>query len=336
MKIRSKTREGNKFLLEIEEDYGSFEQAVEKALTEAGKEIRIPGFRPGKAPKEVIERSLDRGALEARAAQNLISDLYPKILDEAKIEPVDYPNVEITQHEKDKPFVFKVAVDVYPEVKLGRYKGLSVEKKEAKIPEEEILKFLGNLQERIARTGADGKKELFPLDDEFAKKVSRFGTLAELKEELREAMLKDRQAEIEADVKNRLIAAASAETKVDIPPGMINREVDIMLDELRSSLAQSNLALEDYLKGIKKEEKTLREELRKSAEVRVKGKVVLRAVAEQEKLTIEPEELEREVKSLALKESLDEGARKYIEDYMLRRKALDFLLEKAKIKTVEG
>jgi len=344
MKIRSQKREGNKVLLEVEEDYSRFEEAVDKTLTEAGKEIKIPGFRPGKAPKDLVERAVNREALESRAAQNLISDIYPKLIDKTKIDPVDYPSVEILQQKENMPFLFKLSVEVYPEVKLGRYKGLKVEKKKAEVSEEEILRVLGNFQERLAKTSPEGNKELLPLDDEFAKKVSHFGTLAELKEEIRETMLKDRKAEVEADLKNKLIAAASAEAKTDIPNGMIEREIDIMLDELRTSLSRSSLTLEDYLKGIKKEEKILRDELHKSAEIRAKGKVVLRAIADSEKMKISDEEMEGETKSIAeasgekledLKRRLDEGAKKYIQEYMLRRKALDFVLEKAKIKEVE-
>ncbi len=344
MKIRSNKREGNRVLLEVEEENSKFEESVERALTQAGKEIKLPGFRPGKAPKELVERAVDRDVIEARAAQDLISRLYPVILEETGIDPVDYPNVEILQQEKDKPFVFKVAVDVYPEIKLGRYKGLKVEKKRAEVTEEEILRILGNLQERFAKIGPDGKREVQPLDDEFAKKVSRHGTLAELKEEVREAVVRDRAAEAEADVKNKLIAAASAEAKVDIPPGMIEREIELMLDELRTSLARTNLTLEDYLKSIKKEEKTLREELRKSAEIRVRGKVVLRGVAEAEKIKVTEEEMKEEIKNLAneadksaeeMEKTLDRVARRFIEDYLLRRKALDLLVEKAKIKEEE-
>ena len=344
MKIRTQKREGNTVLLEVEEDYSRFKEAVDKALVAAGKEVKIPGFRRGKAPRDILERAVDHEVIESRAAQALISGLYSRLLDEVKIDPVDYPNVEILQQEKNKPFVFKVSIDVFPEVKLGRYKGLKVEKKIPQVTEEDVLKFLGTVQQRLAKTGADGKKELLPLNDEFAKKVSRFGTLAELKEELRESLLKDRAAAAEADVKNKLIAAASTEAKVDIPKGMIERETEIMLDELRTSLSQNNLTLEDYLKGIKKEDKTLRTELRKSAEIRARGKVVLGAVALAEKMKVSEEELEEEIKNLAqasqekieeLRKRMDTGGRKFIKDYVLRRKALDFLLEKAKLQEVE-
>ncbi|MGB9613160.1 MAG: trigger factor family protein, partial [Candidatus Margulisiibacteriota bacterium] len=163
--------EGNKVFLEVEENYAAFEKQLDMVLAQASREIKLPGFRPGKAPKELVERSLDRAVLEHRAAQELVAEIYPQIINEAKIEPVDYPKVEILQQEKGKSFVFKVSVEVYPEVKLGKYKGLRVQKKSAEVTEEEIIKVLGNLQERFATIGPEGKKELFPLDDEFAKKV---------------------------------------------------------------------------------------------------------------------------------------------------------------------
>ncbi|MFH1684361.1 MAG: trigger factor [Candidatus Margulisiibacteriota bacterium] len=340
MKIISKKREGNKFTIEAEEDYSQFEKSIDKTLMDAGKEINIHGFRPGKAPKEMIERAVNAEAIDSRAAENLISDLYPKILEEAEIEPVDFPKVEIIQQKRNKPFVFKISVDVYPEIELGKYKGLKVDKKEVEVTDDDLAKVLGNLQQRSAKPGPDEKKELPPLDDEFAKKVSQHGTLAELKEEIRKAMLKDRQAEADADVKNKLIAEAAAEAKVDMPPGMIEREISVMMDELGNSLAQSGLTVPDYLKGIKKDEKTLREEFKKSAEIRVRGKIVLRAIAEAENMKIEPEEMEQEFKNLAatsgqpveeLKNSIEESSKKFIEDYMLRQKALAFLVEKGKI-----
>jgi len=342
MKIRSNAREGNKVILEIEEDYSRLKDAIEETIVEAGKEVKLPGFRPGKAPKELVRKALNKEAVEAEAVQRLISSLYPVVLDEAKIEPVDYPNIQILEHKKKKPIVFKIEVDVYPEVKLGKYKGLKIEKKEAKVTEEDLDKVLENLRKRLQ--AMEKLSELPALDDEFAKKVSRYQTLEELKKELRESMQRDKEGQEDAEVRNKLIADASADAKVDIPNGMIEREVDIMLDELRNSIAPMNLSLEDYLKGINKDENTMRDELRKSAEMRVKGKIILKAVAESEKMDISSEEMGEELKALAGAggqtpeelENLDEHARKYIEDYLLRRKALDFMVEKAKIKIIEG
>jgi len=345
MKINTQKREENKVFLEIEEDFSRFEAAIQQAIAEAGREIKLPGFRPGKAPKEMIEKALDREYVEHKAAQSLIADLYPRIIEEGKIDPVDYPNVEITQQEKDKPFAFKITVEVYPKVKLGKYKGLKAGKKPTEVTEEEVLKVLGNLQERFTMANAEGKKELLPLDDEFAKKVSSFGTLAELKEEVHSALTKEKTMESESDVKNKLVALASAEAKVDIPSAMVEREIDVMLDELRGSLSQSGLTLEDYLKGIRKEEGALRGEMKQAAEIRVKGKVILKAIAEEEKLAVSAEDLSAELAEMAkasgqsaeeLEKNLADSGRQYINDYLLRRKALDLLVEKADIKLEKG
>ena len=117
-----------------------------------------------------------------------------------------------------------------------------------------------------------------------------------------------------------------------------------MLDELKTSLAQSNLTLEDYLRGSKKEEKELRDEMKRSAEIRVKGKIILKAVAEEEKIAVTPEDLQSELKNLAgssgakaedFEKSLGENGKKYIQEYLLRSKALDFLAGKANIKEEE-
>ncbi len=341
MKILSQKREGNKVFLEIEEGFAAFRKSFDKAMVEAGKEIRIPGFRPGKAPRKILEGALNPAAVEHQAAQDLIAELYPSVITESKSEPVDYPSVEIIQQEKDKPFIFKLTLEVYPEVSLGKYKGIKLTKQAAAVSEEEVLSALGRLQERLAVTSPEGKKELLPLDDEFAKKVSRFGTLAELKAEMLTAMQNEKQAEADADLRNQAIAAAGAGAKVEIPRALVERETDIMLDELKASLAQSGLTLDQYLLGAKKELAALRTELQPAAEVRVKGKLVLNAVAAAEKLEVTEADMKAEIAAMAAsygeasavaEQQLNETGRAYIKDYLLRKKSLDFLIEHASVK----
>jgi FKBP-type peptidyl-prolyl cis-trans isomerase (trigger factor) len=332
MKILSQKREGNKVFLEIEEEYSRFLETFDRTLLELGKDVRLPGFRPGKAPKEMVEKALDRDYVEHRAAQNLIGEVYPRIIEAGQIDPVDYPNVEIAQLENQKPFLFKLTVDVYPTVKLGKYQGLKVEKRSVQFNDTEVEQILGRLQERVAVTDAEGKKTLLPLDDEFAKQVSKYGTLAELKAEIKLANEQELAAEAEADVKNQLVTALTAEAKCDVPGALIDRETEVMLDELKTSLAQGGLTLEDYLRGAKKEESALRQEMRPAAETRAKGKVVLQAVAAAEKMMVTPEELAAEVKALNGPEQIGPDLKKYLEEYLLRQKALDFVLAKAEIK----
>jgi FKBP-type peptidyl-prolyl cis-trans isomerase (trigger factor) len=340
MKILSQKREGNKVFLEIEESYARFLETFDRTLAEAGKEVKIAGFRPGKAPKEMIEKALDRDYVEHRAAQTLIAEIYPQILELAALEPVEYPSIEITQLENGKPLLFKAVVEVYPAVKLGKYKGLKVEKKSAEVSDEELTQLMGRLQERFTATNALGEKTVLPLDDEFAKKVSKYGTLGELQAEIRLATEREKAAEVETDIRDQLLNAIMAVTETEVPSALVDREIEIMLDELQVSLSQSGIPLEDYLRGAKKTESELRKDLRQSAEKRIKGKVALRAIAETEQLQVSEEEIKAEIK-LALggaeppagqKPQVTPELIKYLKEYLLRKKAMDLLLEKAIVK----
>ena len=125
MKLLAQKREGNLVTLEVEVEYSLFQKSFAGALLQAGKEVKLPGFRPGKAPQEMIERALNREYVSHLAAQDLIAELYPQLIDLGKIDPVDYPNIEVVQQAEGKPFIFKAKVEVYPTAKLGNYKGSS-------------------------------------------------------------------------------------------------------------------------------------------------------------------------------------------------------------------
>jgi len=184
------------------------------------------------------------------------------------------------------------------------------------------------------------RKELIPLDNEFSKKISGFGTLAELKEELKRNIDIEKKDESDADLKNQLIEAVSSASNVEIPQSMVKVETDIMVDELSSSLARSNLTLEGYLKSIRKTEDEVRSEFKNAATARAKGKVILKKIAEVENLQISDADMDTEIALMAqgsnksveeYKKSMSHGATEYVKDYILRRKALDFLVSSAKI-----
>jgi trigger factor len=427
MKILKQERQGNLVSLEVEVLAKDLKEAEKQTLANAAKNLKIPGFRKGKAPKAMVEKAFDQQAVRNQAVQDLIGDLYPEIIKKSGIKPVDFPKLDVKPPEEDQPFTFKIQVEVYPEVKLGKYKGIKLDKLSADVSEEEVEKALGNIQNRFARpievsdrgcqngdnvtleiqaeaqgaaikrwprklqflpvgsgyispefdkeitglkTGEDkefkvkfsdkhtikeiaGKevsfkvkiekihnRELLPLDDEFAKKVSSFGTLAELKEEIKRSIEEQKKQASEADLKNKTIEEISKNAKLELPEALVKIEQDELLEELKGSLSRSNLTLEAYLKGVKKSEEELLKEFEKPATARAKGKVVLKEVAEQEKLSVTPQEFEKEVEIIAqsagkdpkqYKKSLHEGGRTYIEDYILRRKALDLIIEQAKI-----
>jgi len=427
VKIIKNERLANSVKLEIEVPSAEYLAACEKTLNAAAKEIKIPGFRPGKAPKSLVERSIDKEYISSRAAQNLISDLYPKILQETQINPVDYPNLSIISSDEGKPFVFSLEVEVYPTVKLGNYKGIGVSRLPTAVVEEDVEKVIGSLQDRFARyedkkdaaaaqgdlleidveakegesifqpltikdvklvlgegifahefdqqllgvkageaknfsvsfpaghylKEAEGKvldfkvavkkvsgKETIPLDDAFAKQVGRFGSLGELRDQIRANLEIEKKQDADADLRNKLVEEILKGTKVDAPRAMVNREVEIMLDEVKHSLSHNGLTLEAYLGSLRKDEPQLRDELFAPAKSRVESKITLREIAKAEQLKVATSEIEMELSKMAVsagktltefKATLNDGGMEFVEDYLLRQKALDFIVKEAKL-----
>ncbi|MCX5751826.1 MAG: trigger factor, partial [Candidatus Saganbacteria bacterium] len=151
MKIRKQDRLGNLVTLEIEADGKQLAASVEKTIQRATKSMRIQGFREGKAPRNLVEKQLDMQMVQDQAVQDLISELYPQVLKEADVKTVDYPSVEVLEMNDKGAVVFKIQVEVYPEVKLGKYKEIKANKKLAEVTEEEVLKLLGDIQNRFAK-----------------------------------------------------------------------------------------------------------------------------------------------------------------------------------------
>ncbi|MFA5928538.1 MAG: trigger factor [Candidatus Margulisiibacteriota bacterium] len=151
MKILEKKRENNQFILKIEEDYAEVvKKSADLFKTEVHK-YRIPGFRPGKAPRNVFEQHFGKGFLLEKAVNEVISDCYVKAVEQEKLQPVDYPkDIEVEQFDENKPVVFKFALTVSPEVQLKKFKGLSAEKKTVAVNEADLDKRLDEVRESLA------------------------------------------------------------------------------------------------------------------------------------------------------------------------------------------
>lgn len=152
MKVnKSEKIEKNTMSLEIEVEQEEVAKAMQQAYKKLVKKVNIPGFRKGKAPQSVLENFVGKGALLEEAAEIMITPNYAAAVQETGIEPIDRPNVEVLQLDDNKPFTFKVKVDVKPEVELGEYKGIKVEKPNYPVTEEDVNKELEKLQQRYAK-----------------------------------------------------------------------------------------------------------------------------------------------------------------------------------------
>ena len=152
MSLQVEKLEKNMAKLTIEVSAEDLEKAMQNAYLKAKNRITIPGFRKGKAPRKMIEHMYGKGIFLEDAANALISEHYSKALEECELEIVSQPEIDVTQAEPGKAFIFTAEVAVKPEVTLGEYKGLEVPKTETEVTEEEIEAELKKEQEKNSRT----------------------------------------------------------------------------------------------------------------------------------------------------------------------------------------
>lgn len=187
----------------------------------------------------------------------------------------------------------------------------------------------------------DIKRKVLPeLDDEFAKDVSEFDTLEELKKDIEATLLKRREEEKKQQIERTVIEKAAESAKVDIPQGMIRTEVDNLLRDFEMRLRQQGLTLELYTQFTGQTEESLREQMKPDAEKRVRNALVLEAIAKAENLTVSDEEFEEELQRLAdmYQRPVEElrtifSANGYLDDIrtdLLTRKSVQFLVENCK------
>ncbi len=152
MGLQVEKLEHNMAKLTIEVSTEELEKAIQKVYQKTKNKISVPGFRKGKVPRQVIERMYGREVFYEDAANELIPGAYEKALEECEESVVSFPKIAVTQMEAGQPFVFTAEVALKPEVRLGKYKGVKVEKQSVAVTDEEIEKEIEKERESNART----------------------------------------------------------------------------------------------------------------------------------------------------------------------------------------
>ena len=137
MSLQVEKLEGNMAKLTIEAAAEDFEKAVEQAYQKNKNKLSVPGFRKGKVPRKMIEQMYGKEVFYEEAANIVIPSAYAKAVDECEEEIVSQPTIDVVQLEAGKPFIFSAEVALKPEVTLGKYKGVKVEKADVEVTEEE-------------------------------------------------------------------------------------------------------------------------------------------------------------------------------------------------------
>ncbi|XOQ25025.1 MAG: trigger factor [Mitsuokella multacida] len=387
MKVTVENGENQQVTLTIEVEAAEVNKAVEKACKSLANRVNIPGFRKGKAPRMIVERHVGKDAVLQEAFDIVAPKALNEAFDEQHIDPVTRPSVDIVTLEEGKDLVFKATVTPRPEVKLGEYKGLKVEKAAVNITDEDVDKQLKTFQDRQGKLvdapegaevkdgdfttldfkgfvdgeafdGGEGKdyplqigsksfipgfedqligakigeerdvnvkfpeeyhakelagkdatfkctirsiktKELPAIDDELAKKVSKFQTLDELKADIRKNLEENAERTAENDQKSAAIEMATNNITVDIPAVMIDNRVTAMIQEMAMRLEQQGMKLEQYLQYAGTDIAKLREQYRETAEKNVKTDLMLEEVAKAENIKVEGKDLDAEVAAMA-------------------------------------
>lgn len=427
MKAVLDKREGNKvsFNIEVEED--KFQSAIQEAYAKNRSKFNIPGFRKGKVPKKIIEMNYGKGVFYEDAINILLPEAYEQSIKELELEPVDRPVIDIEEIKQGQPLSIKIEVDVKPEVELGDYKSIELEKIEYNVTDEMVQQELNKMQEENARLldasdrevkkgdittidfagyldeeqfpggTAEGhqleigsntfipgfedqligknkdeeidvnvtfpedygqeelagkeaifkvtihdikEKELPELDDEFAKDISEFDTIEEVKTDIKERLEKEFSQQEKIQKENAVIEKLIEISEFEVPEGMIESQLEDEVRQFDYRLRNQGLELEKYLEMTKSTIEDLKEQFKPTAKMRVEADIVLEAVVETEKIEVSEEDIDQELEKMAeqykaedkeeFKTNMKKSNLEFMKKGIANTKAIEILIESAK------
>ncbi len=424
MKIETSNKlQDNRHELTISVGAEVFKEAVDKAFIKNKNRINVPGFRKGKAPRAMIEKMYGEGVFFEDAVNELYPKAYEQAVEDSGIEPVDYPEIEVTDLSAEG-FIFKATVTIKPEITVKDYKGIKADKIVYEVTGEEIDTEISRMQEqngrlvdidsRAAQDGdtanidfegfvddkafEGGKGEAFPLvlgsgqfipgfeeqvvgkeigsefdvnvefpaeyhaenlagksavfkvklnslkvkelpelDDEFAKDVSEFDTLQELKDDIKSKAQTRKDDKSRSDLENSLVDSLIENMQGDIPAVMIDNRAHEMVHDFEHRLQSQGMNLETYMQYTGGTVADMQEGFKEQAERQVKVRLCLEKIAQTENIAVTEEDLAAEYEKMAeaykieVEKIRDMVPTKEISADLLVQKAIDFVRENAKV-----
>ena len=414
--------EKSRVALTIEASAQEFEAALDKAYRKERGRIMLPGFRKGKEPRKMIEAMYGAEIFYEGAVNEAYPDLFAQAVEQEKLDTVAYPEVELLDAGKDG-FTFKATVAVRPEVKLGKYKGLSAPKDVTKVTEKDIDgelqpyvqratrmvdverkakkgdtvnidfegfmdgkafeggkgenhdlelgsgQFIPGFEDQLVGVKAEGEKDVvvtFPedygtaelagkeatfkvkvhavkekvtpkLDDEFAKDVSEFETLADFRKDLGEKLGERREKQAQHTFEEALLEQVINDMSADIPDAMVENRAQQMLEDYSQRITSQGISFEQYLAMTGMTVDILKAQAIEGALRQVKVELALDAIAAEEKIEITEEEINAECDRLGEQYQLPgTEIRKIVPEQELKgdlthRKAADLIYTSAKV-----
>lgn len=384
MEIKKIEAQGKQATVVVEIDRELMESGVNKAYLKARKSIQIPGFRKGKATRKMIENLYGAHVFYEDGLEEIFGEIYDFAIAKQDFKAIGRPNLTDMQISDDNIVTLTLTTELYPEVTLGQYKGLEVEKVPVVVSDEQVQAELDRMAQNVASTevveraakmgdtanidfeGFDngkafdgGKGDNFDLklgsgsfvpgfeeqvvgmtageekdiditfpenytpelagkpvvfhvkvnkvsettvpaqDDEFAKDVSEFDTLEELKNDIRAKAVESAEKNALSAFENAAVEKAAENTVVDMPNALVERELDTQMERFAYQLQMSGYSMDQYAKMMGGDVNTMRNAFRPTAEKQAKISVTLEKIVEVEGLTVTDEEITAELESLA-------------------------------------
>ena len=388
MNVKSIERNGNQATVIVEIDAEMMEKGINAAYLKQRKSIQLPGFRKGKAPRKMIEAMYGKHVFIEDGLEEIFPEVYVAAV--ADIKAIGRPNLTNMEVGDDNSVTLTFTTDVYPEVTLGQYKGLEVEKAPVEVSDAQVEAELNRMAQNVASTevvekaaemgdtatidfeGFDngvafdgGKGENFDLklgsgqfvpgfeeqivgmtageekdiditfpenyhaelagkavvfhvklnkvsvtnvpalDDEFAKDVSEFESLEELKADIRAKALESAEKNAQATFENACVEKAAENCTVEMPAALIEAELDNQMERFAYQLQMSGYSMDAYAKMMGGDVNTMRNAFRPAAEKQAKTNVTLTAIIEAEGIEASEEELNEEFEALAKQYELE-------------------------------
>ena len=430
MSVKVENLEKNMAKLTVEVDNAEFVKAIDVAYKKNRNKFSLPGFRKGKAPKDMIMKMYGPQVFFEDALNEILDKTYPEAAKESGLEIVSRPEISVEQIGMDKNVIYTATVAVKPEVTLGEYKGVTVEKAETTVSAKEVNEKLAAELEKNARVvevereiqkddiatidfvgsvdGVEfegGKGEDYPLtigsgtfipgfedqlighkagetvdvkvtfpenygakdlagkealfvttikavkekqvpaaDDEFASEVSEFDTLDEYKKDLKKTLKEQKEKAATTTNEKNVIAKVVENASVEIPAPMLEAQLDNMLYDYQTRLAQQGIPMDQYLKITGQTVEQIKDQMKESAEKNLKTSLVIEAIMEKENITVADERVDEEFKKIAeqykmeyddLMKTVSEEQKESMKREVAFQETIDMLVAEANLVKVE-
>lgn len=268
MKIEAKKLDSTKREITVEVNGELVKNKFDVVFERIAKEAKVPGFRPGHAPREILEKHYSHQAHE-QVLNELIPDVYNQAVEKEGLEVVELPNIFDVKLDKDS-LSFKATVEVSPEIALKDYKGLKINYKKIQVSLDEVKRSIDSLKEM---------RKVENLDDNFARGLG-YPDFSELEKALERQLFIQKENQQRQRIENEIIEELTKDLNFKIPEAMISRQLQDLIRQAKLDLALKGIPREK----IEEQEKTLSQELEPEAKREVKVYLVLAKIAKYENI----------------------------------------------------